>query len=234
MRPMTGCCKGSSPPTHRTGAVVAATTVAGISITAASGFASASTSFWSEVNKDGERCRIIAPSRPLANARDTLPRSRSRLSRKGNFILVLETAAQTKLFRAEFYGAEFLRLAELVIKTGQRINRKRVAIQVVFQIKDTRETGAGKVVFFPRTIFILLPHQVFDGFRNCRITRIGRRQQSDQPPRGLRRRAVALPLGRFHVIAAQRLAKTAVRLLHRLEPGHRTLAIILGIQRNRF
>src|SRR5713101_8983159 len=122
MRPITGCCKGSSPPTHRTGAVVCATTVAGISITAASGFASASISFWSELNTDGERCRIIAPSRPLANARDTLPCSRSRLNRRGNFIRALETAAQPKFFRAEFEGAEFLRLVELVVKPGQRVD----------------------------------------------------------------------------------------------------------------
>src|SRR5216683_3739036 len=192
MRPITGCCKGSSPPIHRTGAVVRATTAAGISITAAVGFDSASISFWSEANAAGERCRITEASRPLANTRDTLPRTRSRLNRRGNFIRALKTAARTELFRAEFDGAEFLRLARLVVEASQRINRERVAVEVVLQIENAGKTSSGEVVFFPRAVIVLLLHQIFRGFGNGWIAGISGSKQPDESPRGLRRRTVAL------------------------------------------
>src|SRR5260221_3729341 len=229
MRPITGCCNGSSPPTHKTGAVVCATMLAGIFMTAASGSDSASISFWSEANAVGERCRIIGASRPLTSAPDTLPRSRSRLSRRGNFIRALETAAQAELFRAEFDGAEFFRRARLVdrfavthsvVKARQRINRERVAVEVVFQIKNAGKTSAGEVVFFPRAVFILLLHQIFRSPGNRRIARIGGCQQTDQAPCDLRSRAVALPLRRLHMITAQRFDIAGVPSLLGLQPRH--------------
>src|SRR6266478_9717400 len=100
MRPITGCSKGSSPPSQK----------------------------------------IVEASRPPASARVILLLRRSRLSLRGNFIAVLETAALPEFFRTEFGCAEFFGLAGLVdrfavthsiVEAGQGVNRERIAIEMI-------------------------------------------------------------------------------------------------------
>src|SRR5258708_22350364 len=218
---MTGCSNGSSPsalpPAQKIGAVVCEATLAGIFITAALGSDSASISSWLvEEKAGGERWNIVALSRPPSSARAILPLRRSRLSLRGNFITVLKTAALPEFFRTEFACAEFFGLAGLIVEAGQGINRKRIAIEVIFQIENTGKAGAGEVPFAPRAVVVLLGDQILRGFRTRGIAGSGCGKKSNQSPGGLRSRAVALAFCGFDVIAEQGFAKTSIGLLHRL------------------
>ena len=101
---------------------------------------------------------------------------------------------------------------------------------MIFQIEDAREARAGKFVFTPGTIGVLLIDEVGDRFVNRRIAGVSAREQSDQAPSGLRRGAWPFALGLWLGVAAQRFAETAIGFLDRAQPADSTLAIFFRRQ----
>src|ERR1700675_2010077 len=109
---------------------------------------------------------------------------RSAVSRRENVIAALEPAPQPKFGWLEFHGAIFVRTLHLGTETRERIKRERIAVQVVLQVKDTREACAGELGFAPGAIRILLLDKIGHRFLNRRIARLGSSQQSNQAPSG--------------------------------------------------
>src|SRR5438045_3458630 len=105
---------------------------------------------------------------------------------------------------------------------------------MVFEIKHTGETRSGKFVFTPRTIGVLLLHQIRYSFANRRIRSIAAREKPNQAPRRLRSGAVSLPLRSRFIVATQRFAKASIRPLHRAQPAHSALTIFFCRQRYAF
>src|SRR2546430_9256243 len=79
--------------------------------------------------------------------------------------------------------------------TRQRVDREGIPIEVVFQVKHTGETRAGKIRLAPGAIVPLLIDEVGRRLSDGGIADFRAGQQSDQPPSRLRRRARALPFG---------------------------------------
>src|SRR6202030_3442340 len=84
----------------------------------------------------------------------------------------LDSGAQPKLVGLELQGAEFVGSAGLVVVARQGVYRERIAIQVIFQIKDARETGASEIVFAPGAVFVLVANQIGNRASDGRIAGI--------------------------------------------------------------
>src|SRR5437660_8258597 len=79
-----------------------------------------------------------------------------------------------------------------VIHVGrQREEREILAIHVVFQIKDTRKSGAGDFGLVPRTIRLLRAQKETQTALNARPIEIAAGASAHDRPRRLRRRALA-------------------------------------------
>src|SRR5690348_4961329 len=102
-----------------------------------------------------------------------------------------------------------MRAARLVGIARERIDWKGIPVEVVFQIKNARETRAGEIRLAPRAVLTLPVDEIGNSLADRRIAGIRSRKQTDQSPRGLRCRARTLPFCRRRFVAGQRLAKAA-------------------------
>src|SRR5580658_8787610 len=98
-------------------------------------------------------------------------------------------------------------LTQIVIAC-ERVEREGVSIQVILQIKNTGETGAGKFRLVPGPIGILLLEEPCHGSLNRRIIRTSSGQQTNQAPSGLRRSALSFAFQRRIIIRKYRHAET--------------------------
>ena len=127
-----------------------------------------------------------------------------------------------------------MRAARLIGITRQRVHREGIPVEVVFQIKNARETGPREIRLAPGAIFMLLVDEIGNGFADSGIAGVRSRKQTDQSPGSLRCRAGALALGRRRFITSKGFTKAAVGLLHGAQPDHGALAIVARRQRNSF
>src|ERR1700680_201053 len=81
----------------------------------------------------------------------------------------LKTAAQAEFAGLEGERGVLLRFLRLVAEACQRIERKRIPIQVIFQVEDAGKSCAGKFVLTPRAIGVLLLDEIGGGLVDCRI-----------------------------------------------------------------
>src|SRR5215467_1193706 len=103
---------------------------------------------------------------------------------------------------------------------------------MIFQVKNSGETCPCKFRLAPGTVRLLAMNQIIHSFGHRGVFRSHAGQQADKSPGGLRSRAGSLPLGRRHVVAQKRFAKTSVYLLNAAEPTHRAFAEFARGQRN--
>src|SRR5208282_6544469 len=75
----------------------------------------------------------------------------------------------------------------------EREQREILAVQVVLQVEHAREARAGEESLVPGTVFILRSQKIGHAAGYAFAARIAYGQQSHDCPRGLRRRALALP-----------------------------------------
>src|SRR5437879_138537 len=100
------------------------------------------------------------------------PFARATRSRKGNRAMPSEPAAQAKLTGLESHGSIIFHSVGLIVVARQGVHRERIAVQVVLQVENRRETGAREIVLAPRTIVILLKDKVRNRFGDGRIVDI--------------------------------------------------------------
>src|ERR1700746_3527810 len=94
-----------------------------------------------------------------------------------------------------------------VVEARERVKRKRIAVEVIFQIENARKTRASKFRFIPRAVFILVLGKPSSGALGSRIVRPNRCKQADQSPRGLRCGALAFAFERRVVVGKNRFAE---------------------------
>ena len=122
----------------------------------------------------------------------------------------LKAAAQAKFARLELEGAELFCFSRLIAEACKCIEWERIAVEVILQIEDAGEAGAGEFVFSPGAVGVLLLDEPGGGFVDCGVVGFARGEQADQAPGSLRSRAVALTFGCRLVVAAERFAEAAV------------------------
>src|SRR5665213_271666 len=105
-----------------------------------------------------------------------------------------------------------------LLVSGEREQRPGVAIDVVFQIKNFRKTGAGRLGFRPRTVRILSLHEIFNAAFERGIFGIIERAQAHDGPRGLGRGAWALTFENGVVVSVASLTPAGVGMLNAFEP----------------
>ncbi len=71
------------------------------------------------------------------------------MSRAGKRIMLLKPAALTELAGLELQRGVFTDLARLIRETRERVNRKRIPVQMVFQVKDAGKARAGEFRLAP-------------------------------------------------------------------------------------
>ena len=116
----------------------------------------------------------------------------------------------------------------------ERIDGKRIPVQVIFQVKDPRETSAGEFRLAPGTVGLLAMDQVSYRFGDRRIVGTSPREQANQPPSSLRSCASALSLGGKHIVTQEGFTKAAVRFLNAAQPVDGPLTEFAGSERNGF
>src|ERR1700747_2459647 len=87
-----------------------------------------------------------------------------------------------------------------IVETCERIERKRISVEVIFQVEDAGETGACKFSFVPRSVFILTFSDPASRALGSRIIWTDRCEQADQRPRCLRSGTLAFSFKRWIVV----------------------------------
>ena len=101
---------------------------------------------------------------------------------------------------------------------GEREQRPGVAIDVVFQVENLRETGAGGFLLGPGAVGVLRADQILDAAFERGIVRVAERTQAHDGPGGLRRGAWPAALENRVVVSVATLAPAAVLVLHAFQP----------------
>ena len=101
---------------------------------------------------------------------------------------------------------------------AQRHQREIDPIEVVLQIEDFREAGAGPRSFMPRAIGPLSADEIFNSSPCFVRASFACRDQAEQRPRSLRGGRLALSAKSRFVVAANRFTPAAVALLFGFEP----------------
>src|SRR5882672_792306 len=146
----------------------------------------------------------------------------------------LKPAAQPEFAGLELESGVVFGATRLIGIARDRVDRKRIAVEVILQIEDAGKTGASEIRLAPGAVFPLLVDEIGNGFRDSGVVDVSAGEKADETPSGLRSGARALAFCKRLVIAAQRLAEAAVGLLHGAKPGDGALAIIAGCERNGF
>ncbi len=125
------------------------------------------------------------------------------------------------VFRNMIPDGRCLRRRGCVQSARQRHEREIQAIQVIFQVEDLGEAGAGEQVFAPVAVLALRGQQIVDAGAD-RFACPARRPPAGRavPRRSATRSACPCPRGRI-VVTAARFAPAAAGLLHILQPGRR-------------
>src|SRR5215470_3752706 len=102
--------------------------------------------------RDGEfpsvtNSKINGSLRFAPSARTASPRPRFAVSQTGNAISSLESAAQPKISRPQLEGAVLLAFLQAIAIAGERVQRKGIAVQVIFQVEHARKAGPRKLTF---------------------------------------------------------------------------------------
>src|SRR5215468_5962217 len=84
------------------------------------------------------------------------------MSRAGKRIMPLKPAALPEFAGLELHGGVFSRLARLICEAREGVNRERVPIEMIFQVKNTWKTRAGEFGFAPRTVCLLTVNEIGD------------------------------------------------------------------------
>src|SRR5262245_39198860 len=84
------------------------------------------------------------------------------MSRAGKRIMLLKPAALPKFARLELHGGVFASLARLICEARESVNRERVPVEMIFQVKNTWKTGAGEFRLAPGAVFLLTVNKIGD------------------------------------------------------------------------
>src|SRR5689334_8304031 len=158
----------------------------------------------------------------------------SRSSSTGISSILLGCRLPIKFLGMHAQRTEAIRALRRIAVSRQRVKRKIIAVQVIFQVEDTRKPRAGKFLFGPRAVGLLPLQQVQDGARHRQIAGVAGRQQSNQSPGRLRGRAYALAFERSVVVGSDGFPKAAISVLNFSQPFHGSLAVAASGERNRF
>src|SRR5262245_42354723 len=139
--------------------------------------------------------------RPVCNRADGQVENSSPRSCRPADILQLDTIAHRR-------ASLFQRLPV----TGQRHQGEVNPIVVIFQIEDLRETGAGELVFVPRSVGLLRAQEIGDAVPHGAVAGLAGGQQPQERPAGLRRGRRPLPRQLRLVVGAAALAPGTARL----------------------
>src|ERR1700685_2358783 len=113
----------------------------------------------------------------------------------------------------------FAALTQIII-ASQSVERERIRVQMVLQVKDLRETGASKLGFVPGAVVVLMRNEPLDGALDGRIVRANAFQKTDQAPGCLRGGTLPFRLQSGIVVGEDGLAEATIGVLDRAEPFH--------------
>src|ERR1700675_2315335 len=99
-----------------------------------------------------------------------------------------------QLLRENLHSAKSPAALVHVVIAAERIEREGVSVQVILQIKNARETRAGKLIFVPSAVGVLMLNEPCHRSFHGRIARADHGEKADQSPGRLRRRARSLSL----------------------------------------
>ena len=86
------------------------------------------------------------------------------MSRAGKRIMLLKPAALLEFAGLEFHGDVFGSLARLICEAREGVNRERVPIEMIFQVKNIWKTRAGKFRLAPGAVCLLMVNEIGDSF----------------------------------------------------------------------
>src|SRR5213594_1883399 len=92
-------------------------------------------------------------------------------------------------------------------------------IQMITKVEDSRESGAGPLLFGPGAVRPLPIEKELDAAADRRAPGLSGGDEPEDNPRGLRGRARPLSLERWIIVRGERLAPSAVRVLASPQPG---------------
>src|SRR5208282_5657391 len=125
-------------------------------------------------------------------------------------------------FRRDQHRAELSRPRPQVAAACQRVQRKIMPVQMIFQIENLGKPRARELCFFPGALAGLRVQQIVARPLRGSVLRPPRGQQADQAPGRLRRGHRPAPLPLWISIGGDGLPKPPVRILHRFQPLHAT------------
>src|SRR5258708_17989080 len=116
------------------------------------------------------------------------------------------------------HAAFFIQCGEFTRVRGKRNEREVIAIEVVRQVEDPRETCSRVIVFVPVTDGTLCFQQIQDAALHALAASVAGCQQAHDGPCGLRRSARTNTARRVIVIRVAALAPAAIRILYHAHP----------------
>src|SRR5882724_11835368 len=114
----------------------------------------------------------------------------------------LKPAAQPEFAGLELEGGVVLGATRLIRIASESVDREGIPVEVILQIEDAREAGAGEIRLAPGAVLPLLVDEIGNGFGDTGIVEVTACEQTDEAPCGLRSGARALAFCERLVIAA--------------------------------